>query len=434
MSGPVSDDEVVSLIQRRLGTMSEAFQRFAMLLSICLSVTETELSWLAEEVWGHSDTGHAVIDQVFSWPFVEETGDGYRILPVVGVALARQFQQVDPDAFMKAHRLMADREREAMERTHSVDEVDDFLDGWFARGRLAFYLAGVHPDESSYEFGHAFEESMSLDARTTRIWLSTLVIRQQHLLADHLRVVYFFLGFRAYTANHLQEAKSYFDEVLDDDTSDVYRAISLHLSAQIIKVPQDRLKLLRESIDLSRKLELVQNEIMARNSLAAANVVIANSARRDTSESRQLFGEAVRLAEENLTVSRRIDDKSYLSVCLAMHATSVWDATLDMKGDLREVYDGVIKELNESIAAADRSRQVDVALRALNKRASVNRDYGDYQAAIDDLREATARLGYGFESSQLKVRIAKTAGSLRRGVPLKLRSEVENVLAELNNL
>lgn len=434
MSSPTSEEKAESLIQRRLGNMSEAFQRIAMLLSVCLSVTEDELAWLAREVWGYEDTDSGVVAQVLSWPFVEETGDGYRTLPVIGVALARQFQQADPEAFAKAHSIMANRERAAIEGAQSPDEPQDFLDSWFARGRLAFYLAGVHPSESSYEFGHAFEESMSLDAYTTRVWLSTLVVRQRHLLADHLRVVNFFFGFRAYTASRLDEARYYFDQVLSDGTADLYRAIALHLSALITKAIPDRLMPLRESVELSRKLKLTQNEIMARNSLAAANMAIGRRSTPVTAEGRQYLEEAVRLSQENLARTPRVNDKSYLGVCLAMHATAVWNEALATKSDLRRVYDGVVEELTESIAAWDQSYQKENALLTLNQRASVNRDYGDYATAIEDLREAIVRLSYGFVSPGIKSRIGKTAGSLLRSAPVKLRSDVQSLLDELDNL
>jgi tetratricopeptide (TPR) repeat protein len=413
--------------------MGKAFQRMAMLLSICLSAGENELTWLSREVWGSEGTDSSVVAQVLSWPFVEETGDGYRILPAFGAALARLFQRADPEAFVRAHSIMAEHERLAMERAQSIQDSTDFLDGWFARGRLAYYLAGVHPDESSYEFGHAFEESMSLDANITRIWLSTLVIRQRHLLEDHLRVVNFFFGFRAYTAYRIDEAKSYFDKVLEDDALDLYRAIALHLSALTVKEISDRLRPLRDSIELSHKLNLTQNEIMARNSLAAAYLTIGSKV-PVTAERRQHLEEAVSLAEENLAASALISDKSYRAVCLSMHATTVWNTALLTKGDLRQLYDGVIEELTESIAAADQSYQNETALITLNQRASVNRDYGNYGDAIEDIKEAIERLSYGVESIRIKSRLGKTAGSLLKNVPSKLRPDVQEVLDELDHL
>jgi tetratricopeptide (TPR) repeat protein len=428
------DDQVVALLERTFDRMPSALQRAAMLLSVCLAASEDELSVLAQEVW-HEESSFTAISDLFGWPFIEERGDGYRVLPALAIPLARRFRQTEPKAFIEAHRIMADRERMQMERARMSEDVDTFLDAWYARGRLAFYLAGVRPDEAADEFGHAFEETLSLSPYETRIWLSTLVLRQRDLLTDYSRVVDFFSGFRAYTAHRITEANESFQRVLAaTDARDVYRAIALHLCALTVKAPTVGASLLVESIGLSRELGLIQNEVMARNSLAATYLSMSNRLSRDVQgvNERDIYSDlAYQAADENLNIARNSGDKSLLPYCLAMHATTSWIRARRRGSISEQVYNRAIDELSESISIADQLGQPETALRSLNQRATIHREYGDYNSTIADMKEAVDRLGYDNYLLDIRQRLGKTLGSLIRVVPVKQRKIVYALLDDI---
>jgi tetratricopeptide (TPR) repeat protein len=428
------DDQVTAFLERTFDRMPSDLQRAAMLLSVCLAASEDELSALAQEVW-HEENSSAAISDLFGWPFIEERGDGYRVLPMLATSVARRFRQTEPEAFTEAHRILADRERMQMEHARLSEDMDTFLDTWYARGRLAFYLAGVRPDEAVAEFGHAFEETLSLSPYDTRIWLSTLVLRQRDLLSDYSRVVEFFSGFRAYTAHRINEARESFQRVLAaTDARDIYRAIALHLCALTVKAPTVGASLLVESIGLSRELELIQNEVMARNSLAATYLSMSNRLSRDVQgvNERDIYSDlAYQAAVENLNVARNSGDKSLLPYCLAMHAITSWIRAARRGSISEQVYNRAIDELSESIGVADQLGQPETALRSLNRRATIHRDYGDYDSSIADMREAVGRLGYDDYLLDIRQRLGKTLRSLIRVVPKKQQKIVYALLDDL---
>ena len=110
------------------------------------------------------------------------------------------------------------------------------------------------------------------------MWLSWLAVRSESILADHQREVSCFRGFRAYVLGRGGEARLAFDA--DREWRHRRRRGSRSHSAGLLRrrdAPDEGIMLLRGNVELSKDLKLVENRVMAHNSLVAALIARGSS-------------------------------------------------------------------------------------------------------------------------------------------------------------
>lgn len=427
VAATATDADWDQLCELVLSAAGATYGKVAMLLSVCLSTSKHELQELAVTLWDDdpSDLADAV-GQVLEAPYVEETASGWRVIESLAPYLARRFLSEDEESFRRAHEVLVERETrvihelEELESLRTDNEFDDLtrIESWFSQSRLAFYLAGMHSDRSAVKFGEAFESAPSRDVGAARMWLSTLVFRQEPLLGDQARVIAFFRGFRAYVSGQRTEAKSHFAEIIQGEVGDLYEAIALHLHATSVD-PVNRIDELQKSIELSEQLGLCENEIMARNSLVSAHFTIANKLmalkdERNRSAARKDLERALELADLNRRRASRMRESSYHVYTLTQHATAAWLVLQNRFGNLgaaQQDVQAVLDELSQALAIAESAGLVESSLNALNQRAGVLRDVGRASEALDELELASQRIGPVTEKRIVR-RLAKTSGSL----------------------
>lgn len=433
-------DETASIAESILRTNDQGYRRAAMALSVCLASHRDGLHDLVAQLWpGDRETVAAAVDRVLVAPFVEETSAGWRINSDFAVPFVQHFIEEDQGAFQQAHEILANREREAMSELDTVAPDVLEMERWFVQSRLAFYLAGVHADESVEQFGLAFESAPQREQTPARLWLSTLVFRQRPLIGAHTRVIAFFEGFRAYVTGQRSEALSHLNDVIAGDHEDLYQAIGLHLYAICLYRPSDRIHDLTKSVELSERLSLSENAIMARNSLVVAHFAMANELRRSGQGylSQRHLRLAERLSELNLQQALETSVRGYQAYALTEHATVQWAAVAGFDGRsgmtprAQTLLPTIIGELSEAISVADSQGMSDTALYAINKRASTLRDGGRLAEALSELENAAQRIT-PFTSLAVARRLAQTAGSLQRRIPADLADRLTTLRENLD--
>jgi tetratricopeptide (TPR) repeat protein len=410
-------------------------RRLVWMLSVCLDTQPDSLLDLASRVWPDDHELVKWAGALPTWSFVEEAAEGWRLVPDLAPTVARRFREAAPKEFAHAHQILADIERVQLAQEDVPDDFDPNAE-WFTRSRLAFYLAATTPADSVEEFGVAFETAPAEDAQTARMWLSTLVLRQEDLLQEYGRVVTFFEAFRAYVTNRRQQAQRLFGAVIAEGARDRYHAIAEHLLGVCLPVDERRLALLEASVDLSHHLGIVQNEVMARNSLVSTVIALAQIRGNDDPETQPRLRRARELALENLQFSREIDDKSYLAYTLLAYAIAEWLTVAGVSGararssEAHAVFDEVTANFREAVDAADRAQLSATALMALNQFACAQRDSGRYAEALETLEEAANR-ATPWSDEEAVTRLRKTVRSLERRIPASLEDTRLIVAKEL---
>ncbi|MGP3952727.1 hypothetical protein [Streptomyces sp. 7N604] len=443
-------DEWEALADVVLGMGGAVYGKVAMVLGICLSADREDLLELAGELWSGENSEpeepeelEAAVDSLLKAPFVEETASGWRINESLAPRLAARFMRDDEDVFRRAHRILAERETRAISELELLDQQDDDtfaqMERWFVQSRLAFYLAGVHAGESAQKFGEAFESAPYRDLSAARMWLSTLALRQAPLLEEHARVIEFFQGFRAYVAGRRDEAALHFSTVIQDDITDLYQAIALHLHAMCAGDAASRIEKLNKSIQVSEQLGLRENEIMARNSLVSAHFSQANKMNGGgkLTAARNHLRRAQELADVNRAQARLMRDEAYRIYTLTQYARAAWLLAAGVDGkaadsaSARAVLPDVLDELAEAITISDRVGLSESALRSINQRASVLRDVGRTEEAVDELESSLHRIGPLTSSLPLRG-LAKTAGSMKRNASPDVKRRIVKFHATLD--
>ena len=434
-------DEVGLFVEHVLDTADSAYRRAAMALSVCLASRPDDLRDLVGQLWSDGAVVAEAVDRVVVAPFVETTAAGCRINSDLVEPFIGRFMNEDQVVFERAHEILADREREAMLELADAEPDVLEMERWFVQGRLAFYLAGVHSDESVERFGLAFESAPPREATPSRLWLSTLVFRQRPLLGEHSRAIAFFEGFRAYVAGRRTEALSYLNEVIVGDSEDLYQAIGLHLYAICLYKPSDRIHDLTKSVELSERLELSENAVIARNSLAAAHLAMATELKRSGKGplSYQHLRQAETLSEVNLQQARTMPIRGYQAYALNERATVRWalaagtDGRRGMTPQAQNSLPVTLSELSQAISIADSVGLSDTALYARNERASVLRDAGRIGEALTELEVALGRIN-SFTGPTVVTRLKKTAGSLQFRITPDLASRLAALRERLDEL
>jgi hypothetical protein len=393
----------------------------AWLLSTVLAINRRDFVDLFVELWPEGAGHEEAVEEILSWPFAELTGDGYRMSGSAANAFRLDFLNSDELRFRRAHELLATLEA-------SREVVEDPDETWFIRGRYAYYLAGYDQSRSIQVFGDGFAEPPMLDRTDARMWLSWLAIQQEDLLDEVPRAIAFFRGFRAYVSGARKQAREAFDTVLEGDEVDIYQALAAHFAGLLRRRSESEtgIRLLRESISLSSGLNLPENEIMARNSL-----VIALIASRDD----DVLGEASALGSLNLSRALATQDPHLISWCRTTYVTSVWSNLTKRHSTVGaqalEIAPSLVAELEAVIAEVAHS-DPETRLQAANEAASILRDVGAYEQALE-LLDRTISDAAMAQKHQLE-RLAKTTGSMLRGLNPEQRAVARELLARIETL
>lgn len=384
--------------------------RAGLVLSLCVTITRDELQNLVGELWPNSYLTDADLDALYDWPFVLSGESGWSMLQPLSRILSANFQQTFSELFRDAHARLSDMEARRV--------ADDDREDWFIRGRTAYYLAGVDPVASANKFGEVFDIAPALDRTSCRIWLATLVDRQSELLGATSRTVSFFRGFRYYVAGARQMAVTEFDYVLASDELDTYRAISLHLRAisQGDQAKPSVIDMLTESVELSHRLGLGMNEVMARHSLTWA--LLRQGLKGNTGD------QVLALAKINIEQSRALGDKGMLAWCLRAYTVLTWlsyvgEGRNQVSEEARAKAPDLLGDLSEVIALADSVEDLETVLVTMNDRASIYCDLSQLDEALVELQTASDRapdLGFGARIIRQLAQTSGRAASIARTV------------------
>jgi hypothetical protein len=395
---------------RRLTTVSS--KRLVWLLSVGLGLTEAEIGTLLPQIWPDESSAVAIDNSrlIASWPFVESTSESLRIAAGLEPLLAADFLKGDPEHFQIAHEVLAAHEE-------SLEEADDEVEGWYSRGRIAYYLAGTNPDRSVGEFGNAFARPPILDRFSCRMWLTTLVDHQSYLLADHQRELAFFRGFRLYTSGRTRAALEQFEAVVADDVVDTYGAIARHLGGVILlgRNPPLGFAWIQLSLDMSRDLHIAENEVMARNTLIWA---LVRRAQEQVNDPGPDLDRARQLAVENSKVARATQDRSLIAWSTRSEAAVVWLSLTRMRthssGASTADRTRLLNLLHQSQELSWAIGDFETAGFAANDAASILRDSGELDRGLDELESFLFRLGDLRGPFSVLRNMAKTTGSIIR--------------------
>lgn len=431
-------EDVTEVVEAFLGASTEAEVRAILLLSVCLDAAPEVLASLAGLIWGDGARGAQVaVWQLTDSPLVEVVAEGIRVTPEVGPVLALHFQSTDPEAFYQAHQHLVHVEEERFTREMASEDEWVQQDAWLARSRQAFYLSPLAPASAADEFGTAFATAPVGDAQAARMWLSTLVLRQESWFGPQARLLAFFHGFRAYVAGDRVRARREFEAVLADGLEDRYQAIAGHLFALCLPL-QKRLPHLQTSIALSRTTGLVENELMARNSQITTHLALAvrADARNQPDVVAQELAAGLVAADAAIDSTVVVWDKRLAGILHGSHARALWHSVAGLHGrDARskaaiEALPLVLGEYREALVGSDLADSAPESLLILNQIASVNRDVGQYAEALAALEEALDRRTPWNDAAVIE-RLRKTARSLRRRVPRALRDRLSATEAAL---
>lgn len=431
--------------ERRLelwrGTATEHELHAGYTLAAALTAEVGDLEASIVTVWpseGEDEVRSGVRDLLMR-PFVQRMASGYRIEPRMAKTVLSAFKDEDAKGFEGVYSALVGLELSAL-----GTEADEDL-RWFAAGRVAYYLAPLDPDQSVARFMSAFQGAPMSTANVARQWLTGLVLSQERFLASQGRALTFFRAFRDYQHGRRVEASTAFGSLLTSSERDSFAAISMHLWA--ILRPGHRLSLerLKASIPLSEELGLLENAIMARNSLAAREFAEAASGSLD--KRTEAAQGAARLTSANLQAAVRVGD-DYL-----IRFTDVTDVVArkillsldaerngaDESAGVREVWPlreedvrSLAERLRFDAGAFSRSGDIDGHVYAINVLAYLLRDAGDVAGALAEI-EAVVRRFRVLEPTRAVTNLAKTAGSLRRLARRGDESDRANaVLREIN--
>ena len=392
---------------------------------VCAWVLATALAMPAETIrsivvamWPEfEETAEAAVTTLMRWPFVAETNDGLLLPDAHAEEFRREFQEEEPERFASLHSQLVD-----IERAREL-EADDH-ERWFVRGRIAYYLAGIAADESVGEFAEVFGDPPTLERREARLWLSSLVLRQESLLGTRAREVAFFRAFRLYVAGFRDDARSSFDAVLTG-TDDRYEALASHFSGLLRRdvAPERGIELLHKSIHLSEKLGLRENEIMARQSLVTG--LLARGASEDLKRARQL-------ATLNRERAEETNDPYLILWCREAEATAEWldltESRTQVTDHARERAPSLLATL-EDVAQEARYSEPETALFAANQAACMYRDIGQPDRSLDVIRSFIHEAPLARLPRADLQRLGKTTGSLfKHSTSASFRAEIQAVL------
>ena len=386
----------------------EATRRGIWALSIAVALTPPDLAALLRDIWADLADADATVERLRTHPFVVVAGQELRVIePMVG-PIAADFAEADAPAFARAHRLLV-----ALEERR--ENAADPLESWFTRGRIAFYLAGLDPERSVRAFGQVFASPPAFDRVSCRIWVTSLVLRQQPLLTSQARELAFYRGFRLHVTGHRSEAREAFEAVIQDPQEDEYRAIALHLLGVILRRrdPEKGVALLEESIALSEELGLLDNELLARTSLVWA--LLSRSGAGGEAAKADL-GRAHEQGEANL--ARLPTDFVDLGLIAGVRFAAVvahWEWLRRVTNDqarLSAVGAQLLGVLRHNVEIAHETGDFHELVLAGNFAAQINNDLGNFEAAIEEVEDVVTTVRTLRSPPANVRRLAQTTGTI----------------------
>lgn len=364
-------------------------QSLARVLASALVVRRHALqSFLLEDLGQHDETAlERAADRLLSRPFVERMADGVRVAEPMAAAVRNWFHESDPDGYVMVNRRLLGDEIAAME------DREDETERWFARGRVAFYLAAIDPAESAESFIETFAEPPPGDVGPWRSWLADLVLKQRDRLTGQARALNFFEGFTAYKDGRFRVAQEHLEAVIESAEQDRYRAIALHLWS-LIRDRDPRVdSRLREAVELSAQLGLAENEVMARNTLVFRLIGQGYAKKRHWDPA---IAEAAMLADANLARAETTRDPYLQAWCRSAAAQSRWlrDTDSRRRPDLVSDEDAeqVIGLLAVATDQALRIGDIHSVVESVNESAQILRDRGQHGRAVSILEDYFYRI------------------------------------------
>jgi hypothetical protein len=380
---PPDEGDVASTLLASVELLPSAEQRLITLLAVAVSSTGEDLAQAAVAVWDEEPVAETLIS-LRNHPLIESVGSRMRVVAPLGVALARQLHDADPDRFVAAHEAFA-----ALEQAHADDEAaNDELQAWETRSRIAYYLLSNTPTESASLFIDSFDASPASSRRTCRLWLSGLAARYTGITHKRTRVGDFFEGFRYYIAQDRERAGTLFEELIEVDRADKIAAVSLHLLALCLDRKREesrRLALLDESIALSDALQLPENLLMTRNSAIYSRLDIARRLDDATAAAR-----ALELARENDLLARSIGHPVYETATRRALAVAQWQSLVGAErgGALA----AVLSILRDAQAKAEQAHDLSAWILAAISASHCFRTVGKPLEALAELEAAVLQI------------------------------------------
>lgn len=390
-----------------LATGSEDEVRLAEVVACVIAQPIATICDIAERVWEGFDRSSA--ETLRRRPFIEDVVGGVRLSDYRAAELTARFRADDPAAFAAVHRYLAETENDALEREEDPEER------WFIRGRTAFYLAGIDPSQSVAEFGETFTEPPVVERTAGRLWLSALVERQAPLLSKAERAVIFFRGFRQYVLGSRAAARADFEQVVRTNEQDRYRAVALHLLGTMQRDREVADRLTRESVVLSSRLGIAENEIMARHTLSWSITAAAQSSPRE--HRGPLIDEAFALASLNDSRANQTQDDYLVAWCSRTKSIVEWLRLTDFRSNVDDEALSDASRIESNLYKASRLAleigDLETACLAANDAVGVWRDIGSFDIAITEAVEFLDELTEFHAAPATLENLAKTLGSMQ---------------------
>lgn len=372
-----------------------------------------------------SDTATSAVESLLRRPFVERVEEGFRVSRPLAVLLSDKFREDDPDAYGSAYAGWLDHEQ------MRLDTVDP-EERWFVRGRIAFYLAAIDPEASAQEFGATFAEPPPGDPAPPRSWLTALALQQEGPLSVTPSAISFFRGYNSYKQGRFEAAARHFEDVIDTEEGDRFRAISLHLWAVLRDSDKRSEGRIREAIRLSEQFDLRDNEVMSRNTLVFR---LISAAGRPPHLDAEKLRQAAELAEKNLGLADRSGDPYLMSWCLKAYAEASWlqewsdDSSTNVSV---ERVDALVGILHRARQLSEENWDLEAAASAVNAAASILRDVRRYSESVTTI-ETFYRNHAAQDAPASARRLRKTLGSMRRNrEDLDASLRANNLLLEMD--
>lgn len=398
------------------------------ILATAISANEEVLrDLLRQKTKETSDAFEIAIRRLLSRPFVQRVAEGYRLEESFRFGLLRTTEATESSLVWNASNYFLKNELE------ELDSLSDKNDAsWLIEGRIAFYLAAIQPSLSSDEFMSTFEKVPSGFGKAPMTWLADLALRQTVHFGQRNRTVLFFSAFKNYENRKFPYASDQFRSIIDSSTrDDSILAISEHLWAVINETNPRSFAVLERSIQISRKLHIYKNEVMARNSLVFALLGRSGSKRLRIATLR----EALDLAAYNYRNVSKLSDSYLELVTRKTLAVANWSWLKETNRSILNIsIDDVERLVAEHMDIAELNRDksnYDDMLDALNQALRVRLEMKDLESSME-IVETALDMAIGQYPSRHAQSLAVTVKALSRLKPSSAQSaELKLVIGRL---
>lgn len=384
-------------------------KRAGAVLACCLKFSPQDLTDALEDLW--QDTSAEAVSTLRRWPFVDAYGQSWQMDQDVAPLLRETFRAQEPEHFRSLHNALATRFRKGSKRQPAELR-------WTSNVQVAFYSAGVDEAASARGFERAFWENPNpVNNRRNRLWVAALFERQAPLLSEHQREFAFFSAFRRYNLAEPSEdrGESRFEEVLATPKNDRAQAISEHLLGVLIKSrdPDRAIRLYKSSVELSENLNIPENEVRARQSLAMA-LTNVDPAR------------AANTAALNYKRAQETGDRALIDWTALADAALRWQSR-KLPGHFVDAFErqAIDAQLKSTLESCLKRGDRESALQTLNSLALQHSDMDDTDAAIAFLEQAAEIVRKSRDIPSVVSNLSKTTQAVHRGA--KSREQLDRL-------